>query len=94
MTYRLLSLIIVLCGASMCIPIPGTNTIPALGVFLIAVGMAEKDSIITTLGALLALAGVTLTGLILRFGPELVKATIKNTPHLIESASTWIQGLF
>ncbi|WAS04720.1 exopolysaccharide biosynthesis protein [Gloeomargaritales cyanobacterium VI4D9] len=50
-----------LMGLSMTIPIPGTNTIPAMGVFLIGFGLIETDGVICLGGALVALIGGTLT---------------------------------
>lgn len=44
--YQLTGILIVLCGASMILPIPLTNTVPAMGIFLIGVGMIEKDGLI------------------------------------------------
>lgn len=48
-------------GLSMTIPIPGTNTIPAMGVFLIGFGLIETDGVICLVGAIVALLGGTLT---------------------------------
>ncbi len=33
----------------MCVPIPGTNTIPAIAVFLIGIGLAEEDGVFAVL---------------------------------------------
>ncbi|MEN9220582.1 MAG: exopolysaccharide biosynthesis protein, partial [Thermostichales cyanobacterium GMQP_bins_62] len=53
--------LVLLMGISMILPIPGTNTVPALGVFLIGLGLIEADGVICALGALVALLGGTLT---------------------------------
>ncbi len=57
----LLGWLVGLMGLSMAIPIPGTNTIPAMGVFLIGFGLIEADGVICLGGALVALLGGTLT---------------------------------
>ncbi len=57
----LLGWLVGLMGLSMTIPLPGTNTIPAMGVFLIGFGLIETDGIICLVGALIALIGGTLT---------------------------------
>lgn len=44
----------------MCVPIPGTNTIPAIAVFLIGIGLAEEDGLFAIL-ALAAAAAAALT---------------------------------
>ena len=69
-TYRILGIMILLCGISMLIPIPGTNTMPAIGVFVIALSMIEEDSLAGVAGALIALSGIAVTVLILFFGKE------------------------
>jgi len=43
--YNLYGLLVTLCGISLLIPIPLTNTPPAMGVFLIGIGMTEKDGL-------------------------------------------------
>ncbi len=76
--YRLFGVLIMCCGISMLIPIPGTNTIPAMGVFIIGLGMIEEDGLAGLAGALTALAGITLTLLILFLGKEALDLLIKN----------------
>ncbi|MEN9219266.1 MAG: exopolysaccharide biosynthesis protein, partial [Thermostichales cyanobacterium GMQP_bins_62] len=46
-----LGLLVLLMGISMILPIPGTNTVPALGVFLIGLGLIEADGVICALGS-------------------------------------------
>ncbi|HOC71149.1 MAG TPA: exopolysaccharide biosynthesis protein, partial [Candidatus Hydrogenedentes bacterium] len=60
-TFRFLALIVMICGTSMIIPIPLTNTAPAFGIFLIGLGMLEEDGLLSIAGVLASLAGVTLT---------------------------------
>jgi len=60
-TFRLLALIVLICGTSMIIPVPLTNTAPAFGVFLIGLGMLEEDGLLSIAGVLASLAGVALT---------------------------------
>jgi len=52
---------VLLCGISMCIPLPLTNTVPAMGVFLIGLGMLEEDALFGVAGAGVAIAGLTVT---------------------------------
>lgn len=68
----LLGLMIFMCGVSMLIPIPGTNTIPALGIFVIGLGMIEEDGLLGTLGVLISLTGIAVTSAILFFGKEIL----------------------
>ncbi|HOC70423.1 MAG TPA: exopolysaccharide biosynthesis protein [Candidatus Hydrogenedentes bacterium] len=60
-TFRLLALIVLICGTSMIIPVPLTNTAPAFGVFLIGLGMLEEDGLLSIAGMFASLAGVALT---------------------------------
>jgi hypothetical protein len=59
---------------SMMIPIPGTNTLPAMGIFVTGFGLLDDDGAISLAGLVLCLMGGTLTSLILLFGYEAVKA--------------------
>jgi hypothetical protein len=72
--YRLLGAVVVLCGLSMILPIPLTNTIPAFGVFLIGLGLLEEDGVSIILGVLTSFVGLALTSTLLyfiaRFGME------------------------
>ena len=67
---NLFGFIILLCGISMLIPIPGTNTVPALGVFIMGLGMIEEDGLIGLGGVLTSLVGIAITILILFLGAE------------------------
>ncbi|MGQ9836462.1 MAG: exopolysaccharide biosynthesis protein [Cyanobacteriota bacterium] len=62
---RLLGILTGLMGISMIIPIPGTNTLPAMGVFVTAFGLIEEDGLLCSLGSLICVAGGLLTSSIL-----------------------------
>lgn len=49
-TFRLLGLLICVLACSMALPIPGTNTLPAGGIFLIGFGLLEEDGIVLLFG--------------------------------------------
>ena len=59
---------IALMSVSMMIPIPGTNTLPAIGIFIIGFGLQEDDGAICLAGlvvcllALVVVSGIFLTG--------------------------------
>ncbi|MEO0794376.1 MAG: exopolysaccharide biosynthesis protein [Verrucomicrobiota bacterium] len=48
---RFLSFLVILMGLLMCLPIPGTNTFPAMVVFLVGVCISEEDGFIAILAA-------------------------------------------
>ena len=52
----LLGLIVVLLGFLMLLPIPGTNTVPAIILLILSIGLIESDGLLTLLAALVALA--------------------------------------
>ncbi|MBF2056316.1 MAG: exopolysaccharide biosynthesis protein [Cyanobacterium sp. T60_A2020_053] len=61
-----LGVIIALMGISMMIPIPGTNTAPAMGVFIIGFGLQEDDGLICLAGFIVALiAGILSASIII-----------------------------
>ncbi len=56
-----IGLAIALMSISMMIPIPGTNTLPAMGIFVTGFGLLDDDGAISLAGMLLCLFGATLT---------------------------------
>ncbi|ASC72796.1 hypothetical protein XM38_037550 [Halomicronema hongdechloris C2206] len=68
---------IALMAMSMMIPIPGTNTLPAIGIFVTGFGLLDDDGAISLGGLVLCAMGGTLSVLILIFGYEAVKASIE-----------------
>jgi hypothetical protein len=56
---------IALMGISMMIPIPGTNTLPAMGIFVTGFGLLEDDGAISLGGLVLCLMGFILSTSIL-----------------------------
>lgn len=53
----ILGIAIALMGISMMIPIPGTNTLPAMGIFVTGFGLLEDDGAISLAGLVLCLMG-------------------------------------
>lgn len=68
---------IALMSISMMIPIPGTNTLPAMGIFVTGFGLLDDDGVISIGGLTLCVMGFLLTSLILIFGYEGVKLGIE-----------------
>lgn len=73
-----LGFIICLLAASMALPIPGTNTAPAFGIFLLGFGLLEKDGIFIVVGICASLIALCISSFIIIFGYEVVKAVIVN----------------
>ena len=67
---------IALMSISMMIPIPGTNTLPAIGIFVTAFGLLEDDGIICIAGLFICSLGLALTSSILIFGAVAVEKFI------------------
>ncbi|MEZ5815187.1 MAG: exopolysaccharide biosynthesis protein [Alphaproteobacteria bacterium] len=67
---------------SICIPLPLTNTVPAMGIALMALGVIMRDGLAVLGGALLGLAWVSMIVYVLVFlgteGLDVVKETIKS----------------
>ena len=68
---------IAIMAISMMMPIPLTNTLPAIGIFVTGFGLLDDDGAISLGGLVLCVMGGTLSGLILIFGYEVVKAGIE-----------------
>ena len=85
--YRLLGLLVALCGASMIIPLPLTNTVPSFGIFIIGLALLEEDGLAALAGAVSALTGLVLSGTLIYFYVRLGEAGIT----LVEN---WLSNLF
>jgi len=79
-----LGILICCLGAFMAVPIPGTNTLPAGGIFLIGFGLLEDDGLFVGAGVLYSLAALALAAFIVYYvtiygmeGAEMAKDFIK-----------------
>lgn len=67
---------------SVCIPLPLTNTVPSLGIALMAIGFIMRDGVAILIGAFIGTAWVTmLTGAAIIFGAgaiDIIKDAIKS----------------
>ncbi len=64
---RLIGLLLLAPCASILVPLPGTNTVPGIGVAIAALGLIERDGAITCLGVVIGLLWVAA---LLAFGVE------------------------
>ncbi|MTJ09088.1 MULTISPECIES: exopolysaccharide biosynthesis protein [unclassified Anabaena] len=74
---------IALMAISMMIPIPGTNTLPAMGVFVTAFGLSEDDGAISLGGLVLCLMGAILT-------TSILFALMWGGSSLLDMIKTWL----
>ncbi|MGD1862700.1 MAG: exopolysaccharide biosynthesis protein [Leptolyngbyaceae cyanobacterium] len=65
-----LGLIIALVSICMMIPIVGTNTVPAIGIFITGFGLLDDDGFISIIGLTICLVGASITGVILFAGVQ------------------------
>jgi hypothetical protein len=72
----IIGLEIALMSISMMIPIPGTNTLPAMGIFITGFGLLDDDGAISLAGLVVCAMGFVLSASILFFGYEVVKRAI------------------
>ena len=57
----IIGIAIALMSISMMIPIPGTNTIPAIGIFVTGFGLVEDDGVISLVGLLICAFGAAVS---------------------------------
>lgn len=76
-TMVLIGLLICLMACSMMLPVPGTNTLPAGGVFLIGFALLESDGLLLLIGKVYSLFAVAVSVCVILFGYEVVKMAIK-----------------
>ena len=62
------AIVILALAASMALPIPGTNTAPAFGVFLIGFALLEEDGLLLVAGILASLVALAISLTIIFFG--------------------------
>jgi len=68
---------IALMSVCMMIPIPGTNTLPAIGIFVTGFGLLDDDGFISLMGLTICLLAGSLVGVILFTGVQGASAAIK-----------------
>ena len=59
---KFLGVFILFLSALMALPVPGTNMPLAISVFIIALGLVERDGAMITVGILIGLASIALLG--------------------------------
>lgn len=64
---------IALMSIFMIIPIPGTNTLPAIGILITAFGLQENDGFISLAGLIICLIAGTMSTLIIFLGKEVIE---------------------
>ncbi|MBD2725808.1 exopolysaccharide biosynthesis protein [Nostoc sp. FACHB-892] len=74
---------IALMAISMMIPIPGTNTLPAMGVFVTSFGLSEDDGAISLVGLVMCVIGAALT-------TSILLALIWGGSSLLDIIKTWL----
>ncbi|QHG18418.1 exopolysaccharide biosynthesis protein [Nostoc sp. ATCC 53789] len=74
---------IALMAISMMIPIPGTNTLPAMGVFVTSFGLSEDDGAISLGGLVMCVMGAVLT-------TSILLALIWGGSSLLDIIKTWL----
>ncbi len=78
-----LGIAIALMAISMMIPIPGTNTLPAMGVFVTGFGLLEDDGAISLGGLVLCVMGLILT-------TSILMALAWGGSSLLDIIKTWL----
>ena len=71
-----LGLLLLALSCSMLLPIPGTNTAPAFGIFLIGFALLEDDGILLLFGMLCSLLALALSGAIIILGYKTVRGLL------------------
>ncbi len=74
---------IALMAISMMIPIPGTNTLPAMGIFVTSFGLSEDDGAISLGGLVMCLMGAILT-------TSILLALIWGGSSLLDIIKSWL----
>ncbi|WP_089721270.1 exopolysaccharide biosynthesis protein [Candidatus Entotheonella palauensis] len=73
-----LGILIIALACSMLLPIPGTNTAPAFGIFLIGFALLEDDGVMLLVGMAASLVALAISIAIILFGYAVVKGVISS----------------
>lgn len=73
MAERIIGFICLLCAVAIALPIPLGNTVPALGILLMSLGLLNRDGIVIMLGAFVSALGIVLAITVVIFGIDGVK---------------------
>lgn len=80
-----LAAVVLIMSALMILPIPLTNTLPAMVIFLIGVGLSEEDGLLALLAFAVGLAAVALYATI-------ITLLITQGPEAIDALKDWIKA--
>ncbi len=83
---RFMSFVVVVMAILMTLPIPTTNTFPAIVIFLIGVGLSEKDGLFCLGACILGVAAIALYSFVIYL---LITQGMEGVEHFKE----WIKGL-
>jgi hypothetical protein len=79
-----IGVMISLMAISMMIPIPGTNTLPAMGILVTGFGLLEKDGLISLAGLVLCLLGMILS-------TSIIVAVVWGGTSLLDTLKQWLR---
>jgi hypothetical protein len=80
----IMGIAIALMAISMMIPIPGTNTLPAIGIFITGFGLLDDDGLISLMGLTVCALGAVASGLILFGGVEGAKFLLNQIGRFLQ----------
>lgn len=74
--HHLIGVACMLCSISVAMPVPFSNTVPSMGIVLMAIGLLERDGLVQLAGVLVGAGGITLALAIYFVGIEAFRALI------------------
>ncbi len=81
-----LAIVILIMSCLMMLPIPLTNTFPAMVIFMIGVGLSEEDGLLAIAAFVVGLGAVALYGYI-------IYLVLSQGPEAVEEIKDWIKSL-
>ncbi len=71
--YRLMALLVIFMSLLMCLPIPSTNTAPAMVIFLIGIGLCEDDGLFALGACALGIVAALVYVVVIYFAVQLIR---------------------
>lgn len=84
---KIIGFITLIFSLSIALPLPLTNLLPAIGVFLMAFGLLNRDGITIAIGVLIGIAGLCVTVAVFVVGKKIVSGIIQGFVIIFDDTS-------
>ena len=69
---RVIGFFVMICAIAIALPIPLGNAVPSLGIFIMSIGLLNKDGLIVMIGMIVSVFGIAIASTVVIFGVKVV----------------------